>query len=66
MTANWTERPWAIDLRRRLVALGGLVVSSKQTKVIDERFVRVLAWYDNEWGFSSRMSDVAVVMGALG
>lgn len=31
-----------------------------QTKVIDGTFVRVLAWYDNEWGFSNRMADVAV------
>jgi glyceraldehyde 3-phosphate dehydrogenase len=36
-----------------------------QTQVIDGRFVRVLAWYDNEWGFSNRMSDVAAVMGKL-
>jgi glyceraldehyde 3-phosphate dehydrogenase len=34
-----------------------------QTKVIDGTFVRVLSWYDNEWGFSSRMADVAVAMG---
>ncbi len=37
-----------------------------QTAVIDGTLCRVLAWYDNEWGFSNRMSDVAVVMGALG
>jgi glyceraldehyde 3-phosphate dehydrogenase len=36
-----------------------------QTKVIDEKFVRVLSWYDNEWGFSNRMSDTAVVMAGL-
>ena len=36
-----------------------------QTQVIDSRFVRVLAWYDNEWGFSNRMTDVAVVMGKV-
>jgi glyceraldehyde 3-phosphate dehydrogenase len=36
-----------------------------QTKVIDGTFVRVLAWYDNEWGFSNRMADVAVAMGKL-
>lgn len=36
-----------------------------QTKVIDEKFVRVLSWYDNEWGFSNRMVDTAVAMGAL-
>jgi glyceraldehyde 3-phosphate dehydrogenase len=34
----------------------------KQTAVIDQTFCRVLAWYDNEWGFSNRMSDVAVHM----
>jgi glyceraldehyde 3-phosphate dehydrogenase len=33
-----------------------------QTQVIDGNFVRVLAWYDNEWGFSNRMSDTAVAM----
>jgi glyceraldehyde 3-phosphate dehydrogenase len=36
-----------------------------QTKVIDGTFVRVMSWYDNEWGFSNRMADVAVAMGAL-
>jgi glyceraldehyde 3-phosphate dehydrogenase (phosphorylating) len=38
----------------------------KQTQVIDGRLVRVLAWYDNEWGFSNRMCDTAVAMGKLG
>ena len=33
-----------------------------QTKVMDSTFVRVLSWYDNEWGFSNRMSDTAVAM----
>ena len=33
-----------------------------QTKVIDGNFVRVMAWYDNEWGFSNRMADAAVAM----
>jgi glyceraldehyde 3-phosphate dehydrogenase len=37
-----------------------------QTRVMEGRFARVLAWYDNEWGFSNRMGDVAVRMGALG
>jgi len=36
-----------------------------QTKVIEGNFVRVLSWYDNEWGFSSRMADTAVAMGKL-
>jgi glyceraldehyde 3-phosphate dehydrogenase len=38
----------------------------KQTQVIDGNFVRVLSWYDNEWGFSNRMSDTAVALGKLG
>ncbi|MGV6810667.1 MAG: type I glyceraldehyde-3-phosphate dehydrogenase [Brevirhabdus sp.] len=33
-----------------------------QTKVMDGNMVRILSWYDNEWGFSSRMSDTAVKM----
>jgi glyceraldehyde 3-phosphate dehydrogenase len=36
-----------------------------QTKVMDGRLVRVLSWYDNEWGFSNRMADTAVAMGRL-
>jgi glyceraldehyde 3-phosphate dehydrogenase len=36
-----------------------------QTKVIDGTFVRILSWYDNEWGFSNRMGDTAVAMGKL-
>ena len=36
-----------------------------QTQVIDSRFVRVLTWYDNEWGFSNRMSDTAVALAKL-
>ena len=34
-------------------------------QVIGGTFVRVLSWYDNEWGFSNRMNDVAVVLGNL-
>ena len=36
-----------------------------QTKVMDGTLVRVLSWYDNEWGFSNRMSDTAVALGKL-
>jgi glyceraldehyde 3-phosphate dehydrogenase len=36
-----------------------------QTKVMEGNFVRILSWYDNEWGFSNRMSDTAVAMGKL-
>jgi len=38
---------------------------STGTKVIDDTFVRVVAWYDNEWGFSNRMSDTAIKLGKL-
>jgi glyceraldehyde 3-phosphate dehydrogenase len=34
-----------------------------QTQVVKENLVRILSWYDNEWGFSNRMADVAVLMG---
>jgi glyceraldehyde 3-phosphate dehydrogenase len=36
-----------------------------QTKVMDGTLVRVMAWYDNEWGFSNRMVDTAVAMGKV-
>ena len=36
-----------------------------QTKVMEGRLCRILTWYDNEWGFSNRMSDTAVAMGKL-
>jgi glyceraldehyde 3-phosphate dehydrogenase len=36
-----------------------------QTKVIDGTFVRILSWYDNEWGFSNRMADTAVALSKL-
>ena len=42
------------------------VFHTDQTKVMDGNFGRVLSWYDNEWGFSNRMADVAVAMGKLG
>ena len=34
-----------------------------QTKVMNGTLVRVMSWYDNEWGFSNRMADTAVAMG---
>jgi glyceraldehyde 3-phosphate dehydrogenase len=36
-----------------------------QTKVMEGDFVQILSWYDNEWGFSNRMSDTAIAMGKL-
>ena len=40
-------------------------IDSLETSVIDGKLVRVLSWYDNEWGFSNRMVDTAGVMGGL-
>jgi glyceraldehyde 3-phosphate dehydrogenase len=37
-----------------------------QTQIVDGKLVRILSWYDNEWGFSNRMLDVAVEIGKLG
>jgi glyceraldehyde 3-phosphate dehydrogenase len=36
-----------------------------QTQVVDGALVRVMSWYDNEWGFSNRMSDTAALLGKL-
>jgi glyceraldehyde 3-phosphate dehydrogenase len=43
------------DMRSSIFALG-------ETKVIEGTFVRILSWYDNEWGFSNRMADTAAAM----
>ena len=40
-------------------------VALPQTQVIEGKLVRVLSWYDNEWGFSTRMADTALAMGKL-
>lgn len=39
------------------------IFHTDQTKVMEGTMVRILTWYDNEWGFSNRMSDTAVAMG---
>jgi len=41
------------------------IVDLSATKVLESRLVRVASWYDNEWGFSCRMNDVAALMGRL-
>ena len=38
------------------------IFATDQTKVMDGNLCRILTWYDNEWGFSNRMSDTAVTM----
>lgn len=41
------------------------IFATDQTKVLEGNMVRILTWYDNEWGFSNRMADTAVAMGKL-
>ena len=41
------------------------IFATDQTKVMDKTFCRILTWYDNEWGFSSRMLDTATAIGNL-
>ena len=41
------------------------IFDASQTQVVDGKLVRIVAWYDNEWGFSNRMADTAVAMGKL-
>ena len=40
-------------------------VALPQTQMVDGGLGRVLSWYDNEWGFSTRMADTAVAMAKL-
>ena len=41
-------------------------IDSLETAVLEGKLVRVLSWYDNEWGFSNRMVDTAGAMSKLG
>lgn len=52
----------SIDLSHRTESS---IVALPQTDVVDGRMVRVLAWYDNEWSFATRMADTAVAMAKL-
>ena len=59
----WTDRPnVSIDFNHDPHSA---TFALDQTKVMDGTMVRVLAWYDNEWGFSHRMADTSVAMGKL-
>ena len=42
------------------------IVDSGLTKVLDGNLVKVVAWYDNEWGYSSRIVDLIVFLGKKG
>ena len=60
---DFTDEPLvSIDLNH---AAASSTVDSLETAVIGGTLVRVVSWYDNEWGFSSRMADTAVAMGKL-
>ena len=41
------------------------IFAADQTKVLQKNMVRVLSWYDNEWGFSNRMADTALEMSKM-
>lgn len=59
---GWTDLPLvSSDLRSRPESL---VIAGPETRMIGENQVRVFGWYDNEWGFSARMLDVARLMAA--
>ncbi len=60
---DYTDEPLvSIDLQHTPASS---TVDSLETAVIDGKLVRVVSWYDNEWGFSSRMVDTASVMAKL-
>jgi glyceraldehyde 3-phosphate dehydrogenase len=60
---DYTDEPVvSIDLQHTPASS---TIDSLETAVIDGKLVRVLSWYDNEWGFSNRMVDTAVAMGRL-
>ena len=60
---DWTDEPLvSIDLNH---SPASSTIDSLETAVIGGNLVRVVSWYDNEWGFSNRMADTAVAMGKL-
>ncbi|WP_319545194.1 type I glyceraldehyde-3-phosphate dehydrogenase [Ruegeria conchae] len=61
---GWTDLPLvSSDLRSRPESL---VLAGPETRMIGENQIRVFGWYDNEWGFSARMLDVARLMAEAG
>lgn len=61
--ATTTEPLVSVDLNHTPVSS---TAALPQTQVVDGGLVRILSWYDNEWGFSTRMADVALAMAKLG
>ena len=61
---DYTDEPLvSIDL---MGAPASSTIDSLETTVMDGKLVRVVSWYDNEWGFSNRMVDTAAAMAKLG
>jgi glyceraldehyde 3-phosphate dehydrogenase len=61
---DYTEEPVvSIDLQHTSASS---TVDALETAVLEGKLVRVVSWYDNEWGFSNRMVDTAAAMAALG
>jgi glyceraldehyde 3-phosphate dehydrogenase len=61
---DYTDEPLvSIDLMHTSASS---TVDSLETAVLEGKLVRVVSWYDNEWGFSNRMVDTAAAMAALG
>ena len=59
---GWTDMPLvSSDLRTRPESL---ILAGPETRMVGDRQVRVFGWYDNEWGFSARMLDIARLMAA--
>ncbi len=59
---GWTDKPLvSVDLRMRAESL---ILSERETSVSVGGLLRVFGWYDNEWGFSCRMLDMARLMAA--
>jgi glyceraldehyde 3-phosphate dehydrogenase len=60
----YTDEPLvSIDLNH---SAASSTVDSLETAVLEGKLVRVVSWYDNEWGFSNRMVDTAAAMAKLG
>ena len=60
---DYTDEPLvSIDLNH---VPASSTIDSLETAVLEGKLVRVVSWYDNEWGFSNRMADTAVAMGKL-
>jgi glyceraldehyde 3-phosphate dehydrogenase len=61
---DYTDEPLvSIDLMHTSASS---TIDSLETAVIEGKLVRVLSWYDNEWGFSNRMVDTAAAMAKFG